>query len=268
MDIDKQTSSLSGAFYTIKYLKSLKLITLKNKNNNSNNKQLVFLLSLGLQLSIAMRTFIGDTSVVRRKPTVSVVLVRQFVCEYFEAFSFAVSERHNKLSHIIAQNFFSDILISFYFFFSLLTLTFISFYTLISTSASASFHILFSLPFMYLLRRSVNNFIVLLEHVTLRHLSFSIRHGLIGLILKLIHARSCQSRVLSKPFIKLFLFGASKIYLIQLLFGHIIKPLIQINRESVNFMLNYIERIDWNLSTLSMFSYWKFLVLSTIPNSD
>ena len=98
----------------------------------------------------------------------------------------------------------------------------------ILTSASASsFLIIFSLPFMDLLRRSVNNFIVLfLEYVTLWHMFFNIRHRLIGIILELTHIKSCQSRILPKLFIKLFLVITRKVYRIQLFFWKVVKPLV------------------------------------------
>jgi hypothetical protein len=98
---------------------------------------------------------------------------------------------------------------------------------ILAPAPASSFLIHFSLPIMYLLRRSVKNFIVFFrEHVTLRHIFFSIIHRLISLFLELTHIRSCQSRILPKPFIKLFLVITSKVYNIQLFFGEVVKPFV------------------------------------------
>jgi hypothetical protein len=128
--------------------------------------------------------------------------------------------------------------------------------TITSASASASFLISLYLPFIRLLRWSIDTLIeYFMEYFALWHLSFSIRHRLINFILELAHVRACQSRILPKPFIKLFLVGASEAYLIQLFFWKIVEPLIQINWKPILFMVGYIQWLNGNLSARSKSVY-------------
>ena len=84
---------------------------------------------------------------------------------------------------------------------------------ILAPAPTSSVLVLFSLPFIYLLGRSVNNFTVFFqEHATLWHLFFSIIHKLIDLVLELTHIRtstkdSIELRILASKTdgVKLFL---------------------------------------------------------------
>ena len=71
-------------------------------------------------------------------------------------------------------------------------------------------------------------------------------------VIKFICERSCYGRILPKPLIKLLLIITCKVYLTQLLVRKVVKPLVHVNWELISFLLNHVQRFNWNLPAPSM----------------
>jgi len=176
-----------------------------------------------------MRTLIRNANITGRKPALSVVLVRDLICEDFEPLSFAVSERQNKRSHVFTQDF--PVL---HFFFSSK----------------------FNFSFLAIRNRNKRGSIYwvtfLLECTLLLQVIFIIEM-LTNLFFKLTQVRT-------KDLIELWVV-ASKTYWRQLFFREIILKLRGIYWITIIILVLYhVEWFDWDLSDLAMLYYQEHLV--------
>ena len=65
-------------------------------------------------------------------------------------------------------------------------------------------------------------------------------------------SRTHCSIILPKPFIKLLLIITCKVYQAQLLQRKVVKPLVHVNWELISFLLDHVQRFNWNLPAPSM----------------
>ena len=78
------------------------------------------------------------------------------------------------------------------------------------------------------------------------------RLTIFNLIRKLLHSTRYWHRILPKPFIKLLLVITRKVNQGQLLLRKVVKPLFHIDWELISFLLNHVQRFNWNLPAPSM----------------